>query len=72
MKIEFAKKSFPIQPVDASGLLKEMKFCKVAIKPANRHFAKIKNACAAMIVIFTNWAFGGLNSQFAKVQKEIK
>jgi hypothetical protein len=35
---------------------------------ANRHFAKIENTCAAMVVPFTNWAFGGLKAQFAKVQ----
>jgi hypothetical protein len=31
--------------------------------------ANIKTACAARIVIFTNWAFGGWNAQFAKVQQ---
>jgi hypothetical protein len=35
---------------------------------ANRHFAKIKNACGARIAIFTNRAFGGLNALFAKLQ----
>jgi hypothetical protein len=35
---------------------------------ADRHYAKIKNACAARVVIVANWAFGGLNAQFAKVQ----
>jgi hypothetical protein len=35
---------------------------------ANRHFAKSENACVARVVIFTNWAFGGLNAQFAKAR----
>ncbi|MDR1611425.1 MAG: hypothetical protein LBT97_01440 [Planctomycetota bacterium] len=35
---------------------------------AKRRFAKIGNAGAARIVIFTTWAFGGLNAQVAKIR----
>jgi hypothetical protein len=39
----------------------------MAIKPPIATL-KIKNSCGARMAIFTNWAFGGLNAQFAKVQ----
>jgi phosphoglycerate dehydrogenase-like enzyme len=46
--------------------------CWQGISFHDRSFAKIKNAYAARIVIFTNWAFGGLNAQFAKVQSRFR
>jgi hypothetical protein len=40
--------------------------------PKVHRFAKNENACAARIVIFTNWAFGGSNAQLVKVRVKIQ
>ncbi|MDR1612775.1 MAG: hypothetical protein LBT97_08320 [Planctomycetota bacterium] len=39
-----------------------LKFCEAAIKPPIAVSQKSKNTRAARIVIFTNWALGGLNA----------